>query len=234
MRSTAVTFDGDESKGVPDLKDVNELVIHQVLSVTEALIGWDKLNKYEMWDGQTGKQVFFAHENPIHCCIRNCFSGNREFGMPFKDSQHIEQFRLNKTRAIAQPSCMCDGCGSCWSKFCCGCGFEQGVLTNLTGNFDPVLKKVLNFCCQVVVGGNNRFKVEQFADRACGRPHYTIKDLESEEVVYEIRRDDLCTVAICCNDVVYELYGKSFFGDIMYKLQHDEWNTFNSYSISLL
>ena len=126
-------LDTEDSGGVPDLKDVNELVIHQVLSLTEALVGWDKSNRYELWDGQTGKQVFSAGELPIHCCIRNTCSGNREFGMPFRDVMQVEKFRLNKTRSMAQPSCCCNGYGLCCAAFCCGCGYEQGVLTNLTG-----------------------------------------------------------------------------------------------------
>jgi len=81
---------------------------------------------------QSGKQLFFAREDPIHCCIRNCFSGTREFGMPFTDANGDAQFRLQKTRAMYQPSCCCNGCGLCCAKFCKCCGFEQ-ALTNLTG-----------------------------------------------------------------------------------------------------
>ena len=63
---------------------------------------------------------------------------------------------------------------------------------------------------KVVLGGNNKYKVQQFDDKSCGRPHFTIKDLDSDEVVYEIGRDDLCTIACCCNDVVYLIYGESY------------------------
>ena len=59
----------------------------------------------------------------------------------------------------------------------------------------------------VVIGGKNRYKIQQFDDMPCGRPHYTIKDIEADKVIFEIKRGDLCTSAICCNDVVYDLYG---------------------------
>ena len=46
------------------------------------------------------------------------------------------------------------------------------------------------------------------ADMPCGRPHFVIVDLTDEKVIYEIQRDELCTSAICCDNVFYYLLGK--------------------------
>jgi len=68
-------------------------------------------------------------------------------------------------------------------------------------------KKYFTIICVVQIGGNGRFKIQQYDDMPCGRPHYTVKDLNADKVIYEIRREDLCTVAISCNDVIYRLFG---------------------------
>ena len=60
----------------------------------------------------------------------------------------------------------------------------------------------------VVLDGKNKYEVRQVADMPCGRPHFVIVDLTDEKVIYEIQRDELCTSAICCDNVFYYLLGK--------------------------
>jgi len=183
-----VDLDGN-STATSDLNNVNQLVVKQVLSATEAVTGWDKRNKYEIWDGQTGEKIYFAQEDPSSCWIRNCCGQNREFGMPFTDSKLNEIFRLNKVRSVAQPSCCWNCCWSCQAKCCACCGLDTTKPTSL----------------KVVLDGKNKYEVRQVADMPCGRPHFVIVDLTDEKVIYEIQRDELCTSAICCDNVFYYL-----------------------------
>ena len=55
------------------LENVDQIVIRQHLSVVEAVTGFDRLNRYNIWDGKTGSQIFTAKEGDIGCCTRNCF-----------------------------------------------------------------------------------------------------------------------------------------------------------------
>jgi len=187
-----LNLDGDEIGSLEELKSVEQLVIHQQLSVVEAATGWDKCNKYEIWNGDTGKKIYFARENQISCCIRNYCNELREFAMPFSDAKGNEQFRLNKVRSCIQPPCCCNGYGMCCAKTCGCCGMDSN-LTNLT----------------VVKDGKNKFKVQQINNLPCGRPNFAVIDLETDSIVYEIKRFDLCAIAVCCNDVVYQVHDKN-------------------------
>jgi len=68
--------------GLEKLNDVNQIVVKQHWSKVEAFTGWDKTNRYNIWNGQTGDQIFYAAENNIDCCVRNYCGHLREFTMP--------------------------------------------------------------------------------------------------------------------------------------------------------
>ena len=55
------------------LENVDQIVIKQHLSVVEAVTGFDRVNRYNVWDGKTGSQIFTAREGEIGCCTRNFF-----------------------------------------------------------------------------------------------------------------------------------------------------------------
>ena len=87
------------------LDNVKELVIQQHLSKTEAFTGWEKINRYSIWNAQTGEQLFGAAENSISCCTRNYCGNLREFTIPFTNENGQEAFRLEKPRAMVSGGC---------------------------------------------------------------------------------------------------------------------------------
>ena len=52
------------------LECTDQIVIKQHFSVTEAVTGIDKRNRYQIWDGRTGNQMFTAEEGEIGCFTR--------------------------------------------------------------------------------------------------------------------------------------------------------------------
>ena len=50
--------------------DVNQIVIKQHLSMIEAVTDFDRINRYYIWNGKTGEQLFSASEGDIGCCAR--------------------------------------------------------------------------------------------------------------------------------------------------------------------
>ena len=91
-------------------------------------------NKYDMWDADTGEQLFFAQENDIGdggCqgyCIRGCFKGHREAEIPLQmavNDVNAEyggkgKYHLSKARAIGLYPCQCGCCATCEAA-CMGC-----------------------------------------------------------------------------------------------------------------
>ena len=53
----------------------------------EAITDYDRINRYYVWNGKTGEQLYSASEGDIGCCARNCFQGQREFEMPFLNKE---------------------------------------------------------------------------------------------------------------------------------------------------
>ena len=54
--------------------DVESIVIKQHLSMVEAVTGFDKRNRYKIWNGKSGDLLFKAEEGEIGCCTRNFFA----------------------------------------------------------------------------------------------------------------------------------------------------------------
>ena len=65
-------------------------MVQQDLSLLEFATGWDVINKYNIWDADSGESLFFAKEGNIGCCARNCFQGERDFEMPLVTEGTVE------------------------------------------------------------------------------------------------------------------------------------------------
>ena len=104
----------------------------------------DRRNRYKIWDGNTGTQLFHAQEGDIGCCLRSCCQGSREFEMPFKDQSDRTAFTLNKARSASAFGC-CAVCPKMCNTACCSvcCGFTKD-LSNLTGNVIRMSLKLRN------------------------------------------------------------------------------------------
>ena len=100
------------------LECTDQIVIKQHLSKIEAVTGYDKRNRYQIWDGRTGNQMFNAEEGEIGCLTRGCFGPDREFDMPFVDAIGQEAFKLNKTRSYGLRGCCILGCKAHFDKSC--------------------------------------------------------------------------------------------------------------------
>lgn len=175
--------------GINSLTNVSELVIKQHLSITEALTGWEKCNRYNLWNAKTGEILFFAREEKIHCCTRNMCGSEREFTMPFVDSTGNEVFRLEKPRALV--SLCCNVCTS----FCLSCCTCCGMDTNLT-NLTVKINETPEFFA---------IQKEMTSTLCCTKPFYKIRDLKEDKVVYTVSHDSCVTSAVCCGDVVYHV-----------------------------
>lgn len=55
------------------------------MSKLEMLTDLNALNKYELWNGDSGEKLFFGWEQDSGCFIRNCYKMNREFNMNFEN-----------------------------------------------------------------------------------------------------------------------------------------------------
>ncbi|CAG5086199.1 Oidioi.mRNA.OKI2018_I69.PAR.g11137.t1.cds [Oikopleura dioica] len=198
------------------LDGVRRVVIQQRLSLIEAFTDFDRRNKYDMWDADTGETLFFGHENEIgsRCqgyCIRGCFAGHREAEIPLQMAVNDVNeayggkgmYHLSKARAVGLQPCECEcvaschrcfhGCGGlCPRDACCGtCWMEKG-LAHLSTYFK----------------GNETHKIQQ-RDGGCGKASFFITDEVSKRVVFEIVKEEFCTSAICCNDVPYPIFDAS-------------------------
>jgi len=194
------------------LDGVRRVVVQQRLSLIEALTDFDRRNKYDMWDADTGEVLFFGQENEIGdgCqgyCVRGCFKGHREAEIPLQmavNDVNTEyggkgKYHLSKARAIGLYPCQCGCCASCQSacygccglcskEACCGtCWIEKG-LARLSTYFK----------------GNETHKISQ-RDGGCGKASFVITDEVSKRVVYEIVKEEFCVAAICCNDVPFPI-----------------------------
>jgi len=198
--------DGGELKS-EYLDDVKRAVVQQDLSLLEFATGWDVINRYNIWDADSGESLFFAKEGNIGCCARNCFQGERDFEMPLvteadKDGQ---LHRLSKPRSVALQPCCNTCCCNFWHKiFCCGCcGFDFSNLANLSTFFND---KKTHWILQQD-GGN------------CGRANFAITDESAKKVIYEIKRPELCVCAWNCGDVEYPILDPE--GQVMNQLENN-------------
>jgi hypothetical protein len=183
--------DGGELKS-EYLDDVRRAVVQQDLSLLEFATGWDVINKYNIWDADSGESLFFAKEGNIGCCARNCFQGERDFEMPLVTEADKEGklHRLSKPRAVALQPCCNTCCCNFWHKLCCGlCGFDFSNLANLSTFFND---KKTHWIVQRD-GGN------------CGRANFAITDESAKKVIFEIKRPELCVCAWDCGDVEYPI-----------------------------
>jgi len=164
----------------------------QRFSKVEAITGFERVNKYDSWDGDTGEQIFHAREQDQGWFLRNYLSYLRNFSMPFMNANNQEIFRLDKSRSCVNNAFVCFGmcgcCCGCWAKCCGCCGFDT-KLTNLAVTFQ----------------GEEQFYVGQEGMGCCQKPNYSITDKRSGQVIYTITHPSCVTWACCCGDVVYDI-----------------------------
>lgn len=183
-------FYGPTNPSAQILENINQIIIRQHLSVVEAVTGFDKVNKYNIWDGKTGSQIFTAREGQIGCCTRNFFQGNREFDMPFLDASNQEAFQLNKNRSLALYGCClcscCMNCNKCFAKCCCGYDNDFSNLSvNRNGTKDYYIHQIQNFN---------------------GHPHFAIENTSNNQTEFTVTLPTCCFSAYNCTDVVYDVH----------------------------
>ena len=141
----------------------------------------DRRNRYKIWDGNTGTQLFHAQEGDIGCCLRSCCQGSREFEMPFKDQSDRTAFTLNKARSASAFGC-CAVCPKMCNTACCSvcCGFTKD-LSNLTGNVIRMSLKLRNAYSVEVAG--NEFYIVQIYNPSCGKPIMEVRDIKDNNKV---------------------------------------------------
>ncbi|KAM7366259.1 hypothetical protein PAMP_015713 [Pampus punctatissimus] len=78
--------------GLEYLTQIDQILIHQILELVRAFVGFDLNIRYEIKNnlGQTMYKV--QEEND--CCNRNCYGSLRDFDMTFKDNMDREVIRL--------------------------------------------------------------------------------------------------------------------------------------------
>lgn len=97
---------------------IDKFEIEQTVSLTEALTGWEKNNKYIIRNS-SGEQMYYAVEDTARC-MRLCCKQNRGFIMNIYDN--TQKIVMRVTREFK----CCVGC--CWCISCCdGCAFHVQV-----------------------------------------------------------------------------------------------------------
>jgi len=180
----------EKTNVIDELEEVKQIVVDQKFSTIEMLTPVDRRNRYKIWDGNTGTQLFHAQEGDIGCCLRSCCQGSREFEMPFKDQSDRTAFTLNKARSASAFGC-CAVCPKMCNTACCSvcCGFTKD-LSNLT----------------VEVAGNE-FYIVQIYNPSCGKPIMEVRDIkDNNKVYYTLTLDSCCPSAYNCTDVVYGVH----------------------------
>ncbi|XP_062908892.1 phospholipid scramblase 2-like isoform X1 [Mobula hypostoma] len=95
--------------GLAYLTLIDQILVHQVTELIEALIGYETKNKYEVKNG-LGQRVYYAVEDS-ELCNRICCGSNRAFIIKILDN--VGQTVMHLVRPL--------GCGSC----CCPCCLHQ-------------------------------------------------------------------------------------------------------------
>ncbi|XP_051882212.1 phospholipid scramblase 1-like isoform X2 [Pristis pectinata] len=95
--------------GLEYLTLIDQIIVHQVVELVEALVGFETKNKYEVKNG-LGQRVYYAVEDS-DLCNRMCCGSNRAFIIKILDN--IGQTIMHLVRPL--------GCGSC----CCPCCLHQ-------------------------------------------------------------------------------------------------------------
>lgn len=186
-------FTQPTNPAIATLDNVDQIIIKQHLSIIEAVTDFDRINRYYIWDGKSGQQLFTASEGDIGWCSRNCWQGAREFDMPFLNQAKQEAFQLNKTRSMPLVGCcLCSCCMSCYKS--CGqscCGFDSdysNLSVNRMGTKDYYIHQNHNFA---------------------GHPNFSIKNVFNDETEFIVSLDTCCFSAYNCTDVVYDVHDKN-------------------------
>ncbi|XP_069746845.1 phospholipid scramblase 2-like [Narcine bancroftii] len=95
--------------GLEYLTVIDQILVHQVIELVEALVGYETKNKYEL-KNSLGQRVYYAVEDS-EFCNRMCCGSNRAFTIKILDN--IGQTVIHLVRPL--------GCGSC----CCPCCLHQ-------------------------------------------------------------------------------------------------------------
>ena len=77
-----------------------------LISIT-VLEFWEYVNKYDVWDAESGSQVFFLKEES-GCLMRCCFANARALEISFQDMDGQELLRFE--RPLKCMGCPCDMC----------------------------------------------------------------------------------------------------------------------------
>ncbi|XP_059820663.1 phospholipid scramblase 2-like isoform X1 [Hypanus sabinus] len=95
--------------GLEYLTLIDQILVHQVTELIEALVGYETKNKYEVKNG-LGQRVYYAVEDS-EFCNRICCGSNRAFIIKILDN--LGRTVMHLVRPL--------GCGSC----CCPCCLHQ-------------------------------------------------------------------------------------------------------------
>ncbi|XP_023680219.1 phospholipid scramblase 1-like [Paramormyrops kingsleyae] len=92
--------------GLEYLTQIDQLLIHQKVDLTEVILGWETNNKYQI-KNSLGQHVFYAAEENS-CCNRSCCGSMRSFVLHVQDN--FGQQILTITRPLMCSSCCCPCC----------------------------------------------------------------------------------------------------------------------------
>ncbi|XP_038140824.1 phospholipid scramblase 1-like [Cyprinodon tularosa] len=92
--------------GLEYLTQIDQILIHQKVELLEAIIGFERNNKYDI-KNTMGQKIYTANEE-TDCCTRNCIGSLRCFDMKIKDTMDREVIRL--IRPLRCIGCCCPCC----------------------------------------------------------------------------------------------------------------------------
>ncbi|CAL9684640.1 unnamed protein product [Knipowitschia caucasica] len=89
--------------GMEYLTQIDQLLIQQIVNLTEVFCGWEIRNRYVI-KNSVGQQVFTAEEHDIDCCTMQCCGPRRPFNIRILDNFNSEILTVTReTNAYCFP-----------------------------------------------------------------------------------------------------------------------------------
>lgn len=175
--------------GLEYLSQIDQMQIHQIPSLTEALIGWEKNNKYAIKSG-SGQQVYFAAEES-DTCMRFCCGSRRGFQIHIFDNFNQEIMSVDREfKACGGNGCFASCCDCCAHEITVYSGGQGGgeimgyvrqTFSFFTANFD-----VLDENKNKVLGISSPLCI---VDGVCCDTTFKVIGLDGDSMVGKIKKE---------------------------------------------
>ncbi|XP_061048753.1 phospholipid scramblase 2-like [Eubalaena glacialis] len=197
-----LTPSSDSPPGLEYLNQLDQILIHQQVELTEVIIHIETNNKYEI-KNRLGQKIYFAAED-TDCCTRYCFGGFRPFTMRILDLIGREVITLERPLRF---NWCCIPCCLQEIEIHAPPGIPIGYVTQIRHPFLPKFRiqnenrkdilRIIGPCCMYSY---------------CGDVDFEIKSLDGKKVVGKISKQFTGIVREICTN--YSNFGIQFPADV--------------------